>query len=259
MKYKKLNVNLTDQDGNSALNLAAAEGHHLIVEALLNDKRTDISVVNNVGENALQCSAQSSTIEAMKYILSTKRYDENYQDEEGHNLLHYAACNKNPEFLEYVLQNTSIDINSLSKSNQTPMMAAILHECEDNAIRLIDSNLSLVDSENECVLHMACDEEMQTLVGEILKRRPDLVRNRTNVFLTPLHVACMKTNIEIIKMIIGTEGVEINAIDAQGRTPFHHACLQGKKPILIYLINYPGLELDIKDEMVNFVFLEFIF
>ena len=53
---------------------------------------------------------------------------------------------------------------------------------------------------------------------------------------TPLHIACQKNNLELVKRLVETEEEDPNNIDEHGNTPVHIAIMNGCLDVLKYLI-----------------------
>ena len=62
-----------------------------------------------------------------------------------------------------------------------------------------------------------------------------------------LHEAVMYHNQELIKVLLQTEGIDVNRKDAHGLTPFLFACHCGDMPVVKLLLNNPGVDINVLD------------
>ena len=56
---------------------------------------------------------------------------------------------------------------------------------------------------------------------------------------TPIHVACIKNNLDRVKELINL-GADVNTSDHAGWTPLHEACLKGNEKIVDELLKVSG-------------------
>jgi len=68
-------------------------------------------------------------------------------------------------------------------------------------------------------------EDLQRL----LRDHPEIDVNGTNYSRwTPLHAACSRGHIEVIKLLLAQPGINVNLKDSAGETPLFFACELGR-------------------------------
>ena len=70
----------------------------------------------------------------------------------------------------------------------------------------------------------------------VLLQRKVKVNSGNKAGVTPLHAACERGIIAMVKELLLFEGIEINKKDDQKNTPLHTACVSGEKDIVFTLI-----------------------
>ena len=86
--------------------------------------------------------------------------------------------------------------------------------------------------------------------NQINELEKELKKNNINLNIkdkynrTPLHYACSKGYIEIVKILIKDPRIEINVFDKYYYTPFHLACIYNHLNIVKILINNSKIEIN---------------
>jgi len=76
-------------------------------------------------------------------------------------------------------------------------------------------------------------------VREILARHPELDLNHFGAQSpdsTPLHEACRLGHTDIVSLLLGHPGIDVNPRNSLGETPFYHACLHGHSAVVKLLM-----------------------
>ena len=69
----------------------------------------------------------------------------------------------------------------------------------------------------------------------LLKLKPDSSQSQCASEGTPLHYACMKGDIDMVKIFIA-HGFFVNISNGFGKIPLHYACIRGKADVVKTLI-----------------------
>ena len=121
--HKKVNLGVVQRKNrNTALHLAASEGHLKVVEYLI-EAGLDISTKNALGDTILFNAAYSGNLELLQYLID-KGLSAFIPNKKGYNLLHYAAYGGDMEAVKYLIK-LGLNPKSKGKAGETPLMAAI--------------------------------------------------------------------------------------------------------------------------------------
>jgi len=122
-------VSITDKDGRAALNYAVSQGHFKIASTLI-ENGADVNNVNKNGETALMIAAKEGHFENVRGGLETLSIlmdygaDANIADPDlGETALMYAASEGDFETVSILVDNGA-DVNILSKNGMTALMFA---------------------------------------------------------------------------------------------------------------------------------------
>lgn len=163
--------------------------------------------------------------------------------------LHYAAKYNNSDVAESLLRYRA-NINSTRKSSTALLVAAALGS--ETVIDLllarevIDVNARNV--QGETTLWHAAYAERMCAVAKLLRRR-DLDTDVPGAFLriTPLALAVIHKHLSIMKVLLDTSRVDINAQDNQGRTPLYHAVISKEKVSTLLLLSGEQIDIHMQD------------
>lgn len=96
-----------------------------------------------------------------------------------------------------------------------------------------DANVKLMDQSTP--LHCAIIEGTVEIVDVLLKFFAE-VNAQDEEGITPLHLACISSNLPMVKKLLSVPGVSVELKDAQGSTPGHIAAQSLQEEILMMLI-----------------------
>jgi len=68
---------------------------------------------------------------------------------------------------------------------------------------------------------------------------------------TALQYACTKGHIEIVKLLMDRDDLNINIRDDGGFTAFHFACMKGQIEIVKLLVDRNDLDINMQDRVSN--------
>ncbi|KAK8892426.1 hypothetical protein M9Y10_029653 [Tritrichomonas musculus] len=195
------------------------------------DIDVNIKTINKQEDNdllsektALYIAVKKNRVEIVKLLLSNENIDVNIETIKSmekdkfvskKSILYRAVENQNIEIIELLLSNQNIDVNYKSlrinvnprfgckKAEKTILSRAV----ETNNINIVKLLLSM--------LNIDINQKSFKYVTLISDEYGEYVR-----FYTPLHVAILEKNIEIIKILINNEKIDKNAKDEHGKSPF---------------------------------------
>ena len=106
--------------------------------------------------------------------------------------------------------------------------------------------LKINNREREELLHLACKNGQFLLIKNLLKAKVDIDAFNTEG-LSPLHIAVIKGNIEVAKLLI-SEGASIDLNDSKwGSSPLLYACQNGRTKIVRMLLEN-GADINAKND-----------
>ncbi|KAJ3062128.1 Acyl-CoA-binding domain-containing protein 5, partial [Quaeritorhiza haematococci] len=67
-----------------------------------------------------------------------------------------------------------------------------------------------------------CAEGASSKVCALLDENPESVHQKDDQGLTPLHIACDRGHLDLVKELVLSRGADINTQDLEGQTPLHY-------------------------------------
>ena len=132
MVSQGMDINSTDQNGNSLLILAAREDQPRVVEALAKHRGIKLNARNAAGDSALMLASLKGHLEVVQLLLAAgAEYDHS-----GWNPLLYAAFDGRLAVVELLLSKGA-NPNAKAPNLATPLMFAARNGHEDVVVRLL--------------------------------------------------------------------------------------------------------------------------
>jgi ankyrin repeat protein len=268
------NLDATDPDGNSAVQVAARKGDAVTLDQLLTHG-VNVNATNVAGETALYLAVESASPKSVRILLQNKADPA-------------IATKRKITPLEVAIQNDQAEIATMLLKSQAGyagvhrvLILAIQRNMEDLSIRLIkhDSKLASLDDKGRSALWYSADGGLEktsaTLIasGKIDLNSKDssghsalaqavekghiaIVRQlvdqgadiniRTNAGNTVLMLAILAKNSDIVQLLLA-QAVDINARDNVGDTALMLAAGSGQNEILEKLID-AGADMQLRNE-----------
>lgn len=188
-----INVNYTDQvSKDTPLTIAAYQGYIDVVKFLFTVKGVDINHKLYNNRNAIFRAAEGQNYEILKFLYENTPNSSdiiNVIDLNGFNLLTMSSQYDCPEIVKYLIEQKGFDVNSL---NSRPIIHAIQNDCV-NVLKyfLTLDNCKLINDEN----------------GQ-----------------TAIHYASYYQIEDILKILIESKKIDINAQDKTGVLTIFYLC-----------------------------------
>jgi ankyrin repeat protein len=136
---KGVSPNTVDSKGDPMLILAIWDKSNNVITYLIGNKSTDVDLSNKIGETPLMIASINGNMPVVKSLVEQRQAQINHI---GWTPLHYAASRGHMEVAEYlILKGATID--SLSQSNTTPLMMAVISGNEPLIKLLLDKGANL--------------------------------------------------------------------------------------------------------------------
>lgn len=153
--------------------------------------------------------------------------------------IHSLIRTDKPELLVRAVDDLFSDLKLLDAENRTPLHLAVQLK-RAKIVKLLLKKLqgegnNLVTNKKETALHFAAKYSTGEIATQLLKAGFD-VNATADAKRTPLHMAAVENNVDVIKALGAAEGVALNAQDKDGNPPLADALLHDHIEAVIALI-----------------------
>lgn len=227
---KTLNVNIKNYSGFSALTYSVTFGHKAIVKLLLAHPAIDINIRSKYNNTPLIQAVLQSDTEIVKLLLETPGLDINAQDTYGNTALFAAIEENSVDIVKLLLQTPSIDINILNKHGATALMHAVSFRAKDIIQLLLnmpDINLNTLDMSGRNAYDTAIDKNFYVTA--------ELIKNKIDELTKHAFEAIKKGDINSLKLITNQIGID-SIVDNSGNSLLDQACIANNSEIIEFLL-----------------------
>ena len=235
-----ININSQTLDGNTPLHIACEENNMAIVKYLIETKQCDFTIQNEKRELPLHIACTRNNLE-MAMLVS--KCNINTVTAAGDTPLHLAlrlsSCSYYSEDLvKFLISKAHCDLMIQNNNKELPLHIA----CQSGRSLKVVKLVSECDVERQTVsgdtplTTIACRRGIPRIVEYLIKGRHCSPRVHNSDNELPLHAACEKSEIEIMKLVCDCD---VNSQTLQsGDTPLHYACRNeyNAEEIVKYLI-----------------------
>lgn len=213
---------------------AITHKNHSVRDILLKAKQIDLDYSDAAnGRTALIYATNTNDINLVKRLLCFTCIDINLADKNGRNPLIYACYHGRKEIVQLLLKEKDrIDVNKRDEIGGTPLTLAARKNHQHIIEMLINFNqdgkyvvdLDHLDWEGNCALINAANRGNLKIVKALLNSPNYVDVNMPNdKLLTPLMMAIRQRKIEVIKLLLEHEDIDVNCIDKNGKSVMGHA------------------------------------
>ncbi|KAM3618642.1 uncharacterized protein V6R79_023017 [Siganus canaliculatus] len=277
---EKLLSQSTEQDNPSRLVIEAAHGSASKVRELV-QKYPDKVDIKNQGKTALQVAAHQGHMEVVKALLQANGSIE-VKDEDGDTALHYTAFGNQPEIARLLLSKGA-NVNLLNNSMCTALHIAVNKGFTDMVRVLTEhsTDVNLQDSYGDTPLHDAIAKDFRNIIEilvmvpnidftqqnhrgfnllhhaalkgnklateKILARARQLVDVKKEDGFSALHLAALNNHRDVAEILIKEGRCDINIRNNRNQTPLQLAVMQGHTD-LVQLLVAEGADVNMEDE-----------
>lgn len=281
MLHANADPTVTDSAGNTPLHCATERGHENCVKALLYLSEqmklpVDVNARNDNGDTALHLAAKWGYVAIVRILLECGANCK-LTNRQGQTPLTVTYSRYISKLLEYYanvctdsLQPrpcTALSSQATQEQNQSGshaehraidrLLAAIVEgdtclACYYLGLEVYRERLPDVRCVSGGMCHPLCNCERCSVIGETLlkncKQRRTLAINSCNSLgETALHVASATGRTEMVRLLLDA-GANVNMTTAsEGRTPLHLACLNGNVDLVKLLLNCATCYVDAQD------------
>ena len=133
------------------------------------------------------------------------------------------------ELVQYLLESADQPLSVMDKHDKNSGHSCLLsyvlslYKCKARKQRLVkliaDYGAEGIDIDGNTILHLACEYSAIFLVKHNYDQ--SVLNNNHQM---PLHIACEKGNLEMVKLVSSQPELDVNLQDSAGNTPLHLAC-----------------------------------
>jgi ankyrin repeat protein len=243
-KDKDIVEDIDNESGFAPIHLACIQDDIEMVKDLIEKGNCSVTVKSrNDNLNLMHIAAQFGSLKTLKYI-HKYHFSSNVDltNEEKWTPLHFACFMNKFDICSYLIDCGS-NIYARNKQYLTPIEISVLNDNFDlfEALYKFHYDIFKLSSfdhqESAKLVHIAASCKKGTKILQYLLEDPNNLHEICNskIFATPLHFACMQSNINAVKLIL-RHSPNINISDYLGNTPLHYATEVGSLPIIKILL-----------------------
>uniref|UniRef100_A0A3Q2C836 E3 ubiquitin-protein ligase MIB2 n=1 Tax=Cyprinodon variegatus TaxID=28743 RepID=A0A3Q2C836_CYPVA len=233
--------------GKTALQVAAHQGHTEVVKALL-QANSSIEVKDEDGDTALHYTAFGNQAEIARLLLS-KGANVNVLNNSMCTALHIAV-NKGFTDVVRVLTEHSADVNLQDSYGDTPLHDAIAKDFRGIIeILVIVPNIDFTQQNHRGfnLLHHAALKGNKLATEKILARARQLVDVKKEDGFSALHLAALNNHRDVAEVLIKEGRCDVNIRNNRNQTPLQLAVTQGHTDLVQLLVD-EGADVNMEDE-----------
>ncbi|KAK7400198.1 hypothetical protein VNO78_11398 [Psophocarpus tetragonolobus] len=202
-----------------------------------------VNDVNELGETALFIAADKGHLDVVKHILDyASSQGLSLKNDLGFDPLHIAASRGHLSIVELLLDRDPGLINTVSRSNATPLISAATGGHTSVVQFLLSRDPSLLElsrSNGKNALHLCARQGHVDVVKLLLSKDPQLARRTDKKGQTALHMAVKGRSCVTVKLILRTDAAIVMLPDKFGNTALHIATRKKRVRIVNELLLLP--------------------
>ena len=242
-----------DEEGNTALHIAASSGHHDIVQELASRYTTPSAGKNKEGHTPLHLACSKGWMKCMNILATMFPRELKMKDNDGNLPVNLACLCKHDQVVallhhidakrgKYIRQKPPTNSGSvpvltscLFKAVQTGSLALVMTLLSHPSCDLLAR-----DEEGNTALHIAASSGHHDIVQELASRYTTPSAGKNKEGHTPLHLACSKGWATCVTVLADRFPGDLMQKDEHGNLPLHLAALFGHDDIIVCLCDRFG-------------------
>ena len=235
-----VDVNHEENDSFTALHFAVQEGHHDVVEVLI-DAGADIEAKSSEGCAPLHYACGDGKLAIVKLLVKAGA-DVCATDDQGSTCLNVASGNGHTETVRYLVGLTEVDVNAANDHSCTSLHAAVMRNNERHpeiGQVLIDAgaDIEAKNGQGRSPLLMACQVGKLDVVKMLVKAGADVCAT-DNQGATCLILAAYFGHTETVRYLVGLPEVDVNHTTEGGETALHYASRENHPDVVRVLVEH---------------------
>ncbi|XP_068186458.1 E3 ubiquitin-protein ligase MIB2 isoform X1 [Antennarius striatus] len=219
-------IEVKDEDGDTALHYTAF-GNQAEIARLLLSKGANVNLLNNSMCTALHIAVNKGFTDMVR-VLTEHSADVNLQDSYGDTPLHDAIAKDFRSIIEILVLVPNIDFTQLNHRGFNLLHHAALKGNKLATEKILARARQLVDVKKEdgfSALHLASLNNHSDVAEILIKEGRCDINIRNNRNQTPLQLAVTQGHTELMQLLVA-EGADVNMEDEDGDTAMHVALLR---------------------------------
>ncbi|XP_067659868.1 ankyrin-3-like [Haliotis asinina] len=246
LTYNTMDVNDIGKEGLTPVMLAASEGRKGMFDLLLQNG-ADLSHEDDNGRNILHMACRGGNMELVTHVLKQNIVEINSRSHDGSSPAMEAAYEGHTNVLK-LLRSEGADLSAVNGKSNTILYIALESEHKDTVKYVLSNDFVDIDSRNNdgmTAVMLAVQEGMTDIFHSLVRRGADLSLANSHEW-NILHIACDEGNSEIVKYILSENAVNVNDRTDDGMTPVLLAAEHGFQDIFV-LLERKGADVSVVD------------
>lgn len=243
---KTRDPNRKDKIGRTKIFQATTAGHLDKVMELV-EQGADVNFKDNANWTPLHEAANNGRFEIAQYLIQCGA-EINVRGYGLDTPLHDACQSGNAQCVQ-LLVDAGADVFALNEKNQRPIDLCTSERCKalvTKKMKKLDGVMKR-DSTGKTLLHDACLKDQCDRVRDLIRIGAD-VNAQDNQKATPLHLACAKGYLNVVKLLL-EQGALVHQIGTEmGETPLHQASRYGHEAVVRYLIDHAEANVNLENK-----------
>ena len=248
------NPQIADNSGNTSLHYACLSGYLDVTNYLLSGCNCNPQCSANYGFTPLHCACENGHLEVAKYLITEHKCNPEHGNINGYIPLHSAASSGHLAVVKYLVTELGCNPEFADNDGLTPLHEACcsghMHVAQylvqeqncayEPKATINDEMLSTVTKKGCFPLQnslMVKAYETFLFVEYIHGWTTKKITNKAIEGITPLHLACMKGHLDMVKYLIDVCKCNLNHATSSNLTAIDLAKLCGHKDVVSYLRN----------------------
>ncbi|XP_055298445.1 ankyrin repeat domain-containing protein 50 isoform X2 [Sitodiplosis mosellana] len=254
-----IDLEVEDECGQTALNIAARNGHFEIVELLLSlryvctsthqIKHVSVNHADRDGWTPLRSASWGGHTDIVKLLIKHPEIQIDLSDKEQRTALRAASWSGHEDILKALI-NAGADVNSVDRQGRTSLIAASYMGHYEIVEILLENGADVnhldIDGRSALCVAALCGSSGYSRVISILLEYHANADQQDNDGMSSLLVSAFEGNAEVCELLL-ENGADPDLSDNMGRTPLWAACTKGHANI-VKLLLFWGCSIDCMDQ-----------